>query len=136
MGKINPEADWDHIGALDASRVRVHSKGWMLPSSHLMLYESPQAGAKRILREQLDLKDAVLEDPKMVSEVYTPKRFPNLPRHWDLEFIFRSEIKKSSLRTHKAWRELRFIDVDKIPRSDIARSHDDILDSVGLHIPY
>jgi len=55
MGHLNPEAPWDHLGALDSSRIEIHSKGWMLPSSHLIVYESPQDAAKRILREQLEI---------------------------------------------------------------------------------
>lgn len=33
MGHLNPSAPWDDIGALDAKRAMIHSKGWMLPSS-------------------------------------------------------------------------------------------------------
>src|SRR5256886_9466843 len=42
MGHLNPNGPWDHIEALDAERAEMNSKGWMLPSSHLMLGESPQ----------------------------------------------------------------------------------------------
>src|SRR6266508_4519593 len=59
MGHMNPEAPWDHIGALDPKRVEVHSRGWMLPSSHLIFLESPEDAARRLAREQLDLPDLV-----------------------------------------------------------------------------
>src|SRR5206468_4725043 len=65
---------WDHIGALDPSRVEAHSHGWMLPSSHLIFRESPDDAARRIAREQLELPDLALTGPTVVSEVYTPKR--------------------------------------------------------------
>src|SRR5437899_7384215 len=55
MGHLNPSGSWDHIGALDAERAEMNSKGWMLPSSHLMLGASPQGAAERILKEQLGL---------------------------------------------------------------------------------
>src|SRR5439155_21845238 len=55
MGHLDPSAGWDHIGALDSERAAVNSKGWMLPSSHLLLGESPQVAADRILKEQLGL---------------------------------------------------------------------------------
>jgi len=45
MGHLDPSAGWDHIGALDPERAALNSKGWMLPSSHLILGESPQAAA-------------------------------------------------------------------------------------------
>ena len=85
MGRINKKAPWDHIGALDAGRVELHSKGWMLPSSNLMLGESPQDAALRILREQLGVGDQPVEGPRVLSEISGPLN------HWDLEFIFLGE---------------------------------------------
>jgi ADP-ribose pyrophosphatase YjhB (NUDIX family) len=132
MGRLNPAAPWDHIGALDAPRMAVHSKGWMLPSSHLILYESPHDAARRILHEQLNLDEIELSEPKVVSEVYIPKRFPNLQSHWDIEFIFRGEIGEDQLKPRSVWVALEFLDLGKLNSSDISRSHDDILASVGL----
>src|SRR2546426_302449 len=82
MGHLNPNGPWDHIGALDAERAEMNSKGWMLPSSHLMLGESPQGAAERILKEQLGLPSQALTGPHVFSEVYGAKN------HWDLEFVF------------------------------------------------
>jgi ADP-ribose pyrophosphatase YjhB (NUDIX family) len=132
MGHLNPRAPWDHIGALDAERARVHSKGWMLPSSHLMLLESPQEAAQRVLEEQLGMQGITLFDPKVVAEVGTPKRFPGLPRHWDFEFIFRGKAPRGSPPKHEAWSELRYIDLKKTPRQEIARSHDEVLENAGF----
>ena len=135
MGHLNPKAPWDHIGALDESRIQAHSKGWMLPSSHLIVHESPQEAAARILKEQLgiDNRMVTLSDPKVVSEVSTPKRFPNLPQHWDIEFIFRGTL-ASGVQVPKsdAWTDLKFVDVNKTARSEMARSHEDILESIGF----
>jgi ADP-ribose pyrophosphatase YjhB (NUDIX family) len=132
MGHLNPAASWDHIGGLDSDRARVHSKGWMLPSSHLMLYESPQEAAQRILDEQLGMKDLKLSGPTIVAEVGTPKRFPDLPRHWDFEFIFGGKTPNSNVQKHEAWSELRFIDLAQVGRKDIARSHDEVLENAGF----
>ena len=132
MGHLDPTAPWDHIGALDASRTAVHSKGWMLPSSHLIVKESPQEAARRIAREQLELPDVALAGPQVVSEVYAPRRFPDKGGHWDLEFLFRGELDASSMPDPRAWRELRFVDLETTPKSAIARSHEDILESAGL----
>jgi len=131
MGHLNTKAPWDHIGALDSSRVEVHSKGWILPSSHLLVYESPQEAAKRILREQLDL-DLTLSGPHVVSETYTPKRFPDLPRHWDIEFIFKGKLSADRVPKPYAWSKLAFVNLDITKKSEIARSHEDILESAGL----
>src|SRR5438445_12069768 len=79
MGHMNPAAPWDHIGALDPSRVEVHSRGWMLPSSHLIFQESPGEAPRRIAREQLALPGLALSESKVVSAADTPKPFPASP---------------------------------------------------------
>lgn len=133
MGHLNPEAPWDHIGALDASRTAAHSKGWMLPSSHLILNEAPDAAAQRIAREQLERTDLLFSEAKVVSEVYTPRRFPDIVRHWDLEFLFCGEWPGGAPKA-SAWTELRFVDLTATPKADMARSHEDILASAGLKL--
>ena len=132
MGHLNPAAPWDDIGALDPSRTQVHSKRWMLPSSHLIVKESPQDAARRIAREQLDLADVELSEPKVVSEVAPPRRFPQFVDHWDLEFIFRGELTADAVPRSAAWTDLRFVDLARTPREEIARSHEDTLESAGL----
>jgi ADP-ribose pyrophosphatase YjhB (NUDIX family) len=135
LGHMDPKGPWDHIGALDQSRAEIHSKGWMLPSCHLMIHESPQEAASRIAREQLGIsKDLKLKDPKVVSEVYTPKRFPDLSQHWDLEFIFLGSIDEKELGKTGAWLDLKFLNPSSVERSSIARSHEDILESAGFKI--
>ncbi len=123
MGRLNPAAPWDHLGALDKERVDRHGTGWMLPSSHLILFESPQEAATRILTEQLSITDQKLTGPYVFSEVYGPKN------HWDLEFIFTGEV--VVLRKNDAWSELKFVDTASVKKEEIARSHEDILAHVG-----
>ena len=132
MGRMNPRAPWDHIGALDPSRVEVHSRGWMLPSSHLIFQESPGDAARRIAREQLELSDLRFSEPKVVSEAYTPKRFPNAPTHWDMEFLFRAEMPAADLPKPAAWTQLAFLDLRRTAKAEVARSHEDVIESAGL----
>jgi ADP-ribose pyrophosphatase YjhB (NUDIX family) len=132
MGHLNPVAPWDHIGALDKKRVEVHSKGWMLPSYHLMLHESPDDAATRILKEQLELEKLGLTGPKVVSDVYRPKRFPDLPAHWDLEFIYKGNLDAKDLHKPFAWTDLRFLDIPKLRKEEIGRSHEDVLQQAGF----
>ena len=109
----------------------------MLPSSHLIIHESPQDAASRILKEQLGLEDVKLGEPKVVSEVHTPKRFPNLPEHWDIEFIFRGEIEAGAVKkqiSDNPWSDLAFVDLNKTSKKEIARSHEDILESCGFKL--
>jgi hypothetical protein len=132
MGHMNPKAPWDHIGALDPSRVEAHSRGWMLPSSHLIFRESPDEAARRIALEQLDLPTLPLSGPKVVSEVYTPRRFPGVAHHWDIEFLFRGELSAAGLPHPAAWKDLAFVDLRRTSKSEIARSHEDVIESAGL----
>src|SRR5439155_833443 len=48
MGHMNPRAPWDHVGAVDPSRVDVHSRSWMVPASPLTFQESLGAAGERI----------------------------------------------------------------------------------------
>ncbi len=134
MGHLNPEADWNHIGALDHERAARNSKGWMLPSSHLLLEESPDDAARRILREQLGVEVQQLTKPEVFSEAYSSgKVWETAPQnHWDLQFIFQGEI--SSLNPHPAWKDLGFVDLRTIKKKDMARFHEDILGHVGKWI--
>jgi ADP-ribose pyrophosphatase YjhB (NUDIX family) len=132
MGKLNPEANWDHIGALDMSRAVVHAKGWMLPSSHLIFKEPPQEAARRIYAEQLEIHDLELFGPTVISYVDRPKRFPRLDDHWDLEFVFKGEIVSDLVPSPFAWKEIKMVDLSFVSKSEMARSHEDILEPLGL----
>lgn len=134
LGHLNPAANWDHIGALDEKRIQTHSKGWMIPSSHLIYRESPQNAARRILREQLGIPDMELSGPEVVSETYPSMRHPDL-EHWDLEFIFKGRLSRDTLPKSNAWVDLKFVDLSKVTKKDITRSHEDILRSSGFKIP-
>ena len=133
MGHLNPHAPWDHLGALDPSRVEVHRHRWMLPSSHLIYGERPKAAAQRILSEQLELPPTLpLDEPRIFSEVGPARRFPGLKGHWDLELIFQGRLSPPELKPAHAWTDLAFVDLRTVGRSHIARSHDQVLDLVGL----
>ncbi len=134
MGRMNPAAPWDHIGALDPGRVEAHRHGWMLPSSHLIFGEAPEAAARRILAEQLGLTARTLAGPKVLSEVYPPKRHPRRSTHWDLGFLFDGEVREEELRPVPAWETLAFVDPRTLRAGDVARSHEDILAAAGIPV--
>jgi hypothetical protein len=119
MGRINKNAQWDHLGALYPDAIEKVSKGWMLPSSHLILYESPREAAQRVLREQLRIIDQKVDGPITFAEAYGPAK------HWDFEFVFQGT--RNSIEPNDAWAELRFIDISKIRAEDLVRSQADIL---------
>lgn len=133
MGHLDPGAPWDHIGALTKDRVQAHSKGWMIPSSHLIYGESPADAVARVAREQLDLEIPPRSRDlgfRVYSEVYSPRRFPERKAHWDLELVYEVALKPDLVLTNKppaAWSSLSFIDLDHYDKNEIARSHEDIL---------
>ncbi|MEM3670671.1 MAG: NUDIX hydrolase [Thermoprotei archaeon] len=131
LGRVNPEyVDWEHIGALDQTRLSRFSPKWMLPSSHLILYESPTEAARRVLKEQLGLDGLKLDGPHVYTEVYDIER-AGLRNHWDTEFIFRGELEKEP-DPHPAWLELKFRDAKTMSEEEFARNHQDILRNVGV----
>lgn len=123
MGRLSVDAPWEHLGALDRERAEASSRGWMLPSSHLILFESPQEAATRILTEQLSITDQKLTGPYVFSEAYGPKN------HWDLEFVFTGE--REGAPRSDAWSELRFVDTAAAKKEEMVRSHEDILAHIG-----
>ena len=123
LGKINKDANWDHIGALDKKRVERNSIGWMLPSSHLMLYETPEGAARRILREQLHVRDMKVSGPLTFVDTSGNEN------HWDIGFIFLGE--RESVPRSDVWRELRFVDSGSLRSEDVVRSQVDVLAYAG-----
>ena len=68
----------------------------------------------------------------MVSEVYTPRWFPGVTNHWDLEFLFFGKLPAAKLPHPTAWKDMSFVDVRTTSRSEIARAHEDVIESAGL----
>lgn len=132
LGRLNPAADWAHLGALDPARTTAWKDLWMLPSTHLIQLESPSEAARRIVRELTGLELATLDGPIVTSEVYPPRRHPDHGSHWDLEFIFTASAPERAAVPHPAWTELRFVDTRELAASQMARAHEDILASAGL----
>ena len=123
MGRINKNSEWDHIGAIPRKKLEGFASGWMLPSSHLMLFETPEGAARRILREQLGIRNQALGGPLTFSDT------SGTSNHWDLGFIFTGE--KETAPSNAAWDELKFVDMAKLKRDEIVRSQLDVLTYAG-----
>ena len=132
MGRINKNAEWDHIGALNGKRLERFASGWMLPSSHLILLETPEGAARRILREQLGIRNLKLQGPLAFADTST-SYFSGTPNHWDIGFIFTAE--RETVPASDAWDELKFVDVERLKPNDIVRSQLDILTYAGKLSP-
>ncbi|HKW04173.1 MAG TPA: NUDIX domain-containing protein [Nitrososphaerales archaeon] len=133
LGKVNKDYDWIRIGALDNEGAQRVGSRWMLPSSHLLIYESPDDGAKRVLSEQLGIEDTGIElnNPRVFSEVYDSPKF-EIKNHWDVEFVFTGEMKENLPTKHEPWSVLEFVDLSSLKDSNFARNHQDILAEAGF----
>jgi len=123
MGIINKNSEWDHIGAIPGKKLEGFASGWMLPSSHLILFETPEGAARRILREQLGIRNQSLGGPLTFSDT------SGTSNHWDLGFIFTGE--RETAPSNAAWDVLKFVDVAKLKRDEIVRSQLDVLTYAG-----
>ena len=130
LGKVNKAYDWIKAGALSKESTTRITQRWMLPSSHLLLYESPKDASQRVLKEQLGLDAQELEGPFVFSEVYDAPKY-EIKNHWDMEFVFTGKVQSGNDIRHPAWSELKFLDVRKIQDNEFARSHQDILVEIG-----
>ncbi len=135
LGHADPSANWEEVGALDPGQVAHIQDRWMLPSSQLLLGESPVQAAARIASEQLDLGSLPLEGPTVYSEVYGSARRPELTQHWDLHFVFRGRWPEGRPVRARAWRELAWVDAEATPGAQFARGHQDVLSLAGLRGP-
>lgn len=131
LGKVNKNYDWINAGALDKDGASRVSERWMLPSSHLVLFENPKAAAVRVLKEQLGLDDEGIQGPQVFSEVYDAPKY-DIKNHWDMEFVFTKQIKNIEQMKHPAWNELKFLDVRNLQDKEFARNHQDILAEIDL----
>lgn len=131
LGKVNKDYDWIKLGALNSDSTSRISSRWMLPSSHLILFENPRDAAKRVLKEQLGLDDLETQGPKVFSEVYDAPKY-EIKNHWDVEFVFTKHVDHLEEIRHPAWSDLKFVDVRKMQDNEFARNHQDILAQAGL----
>jgi ADP-ribose pyrophosphatase YjhB (NUDIX family) len=132
LGRINPDAPWVHIGGLDASRAKQWSVGWMLPSSQLLYYESPEESARRIAREQLGIELENLSAPHLMSDSDQRPRAAPGDLHWDMGFVYVIDDHPGPPPRHAAWADLQFVEVSKTRRQDFVRSHQDVLALAGM----
>jgi len=132
MGRIDPNADWWEIGALDPKRLGAVSERWMLPSSQLLFFESPADAASRILAEQLGSPRVDLAPPLVFSDPSDRPGAPGQDPHWDVHFVFRGRWRSDDPPRSPAWKRLEFVDVTSTRRSDIARDQGDVLALVGI----
>ncbi len=132
LGKMDPAARWGDLAALDAERVARFADRWVLPASHLLLFESPDAAAARVAKEQLGIDLADLPSPRVFSEAYGRPGAEGKDPHWDLDFVYDLVWPEPRPPRAAAWKELTLVDVARVPRAEFGRGHADVLELVGV----
>ena len=132
LGKVDPTADWWEVGALDPKRVESIGERWMLPSSQLLLFESPADAARRILKEQLATPPIPLDGPLVFSDPSARPGTPGHDPHWDVHFVYRGTWSSSTVPAAPAWKHLEFREVARTGRAEFARDQGDVLELAGL----
>jgi hypothetical protein len=134
FGKINPAAPWWPIGAIDPDRIGRIGDRWMLPSCQLLFYESPEAAATRILKEQLSTDDVRLNGPEVFSDPSFTGGRTSGEMHWDFHFVYRGTWGEITPPAARPWRQLAFLDVRQMSRDEICRNQGDVLELIGLRL--
>jgi ADP-ribose pyrophosphatase YjhB (NUDIX family) len=132
VGKVDPKAPWWEIGAVDPERLAAIGERWMLPSRQLLLFESPQEAAQRILKEQLGSGPIELEGPFVFSDPSERPGRPGSDPHWDMHFVYRGRWPSPKAPQFSAWSDLEFREVATTRRADFARNQGDVLELIGL----
>jgi len=132
VGKLDPSAPWWEIGALDAKRLAAVGDRWMLPSCQLLLFESPDDAARRILKEQLGSGPRPLDGPFVFSDPSRRAGSTSTDPHWDFHFVFRGRWSSASPPRAAPWKHLQFVEIARTDRVDFARAQGDVLELVGL----
>src|SRR5208282_3770785 len=76
LGRPAASAAWTEIGSLEPAHLESLQDRWLLPACHLVEFETPRAGAERVVREQLGLERIELRGPEVFSESYPSRIDP------------------------------------------------------------
>ncbi len=137
VGRPKDHRAWPEKGGLPQGRAADLDKqgAWLLPATHLLMDESPDHAARRIVREWTGLQGT----PRFV-EVQSHVRPGRLLRagakgnHWDFCFVY--ELRARALpRLRPWWSEMKFVPFSEIPDMNLGRGHADILEEAGYLRP-
>ncbi len=132
LGRLDPAAPWDSVGGLDPSRIQRWGGLWLLPACQWLFFEEPRASAERIAREMLESPLPPVEGPTVYSDTTQRRTEPGADPHWDIHFLYEGTWPSPEPPRARMWKELRFLDPARVPRSELGRNHGDIVDLVGL----
>ena len=133
VGKMTRPEIWIEkflVGEMFAEKYAKSGK-WVLPASHLLYGEHPLDAARRVLSDQLAVKDKLeLSLTQVQSHLSQDPKDPDVA-HWDVCFVYGGEIHQTISRP--AWyASLELLDPLAISKDDFTRGHGDVLEQLGL----
>jgi hypothetical protein len=117
--------------------VYAESGKYLLPARHLHWYESPLDAAHSVMKDQVRMnvsKDRI-SMVDVQSHVSGDINDEKEPPHWDLCFLYRTELSESGgarLRRPEWFSELVFRPLSSLKRDDFTRGHGDVLETAGM----
>jgi len=130
MGIPKASKAWPEKGGYPkfAAKRLEKNRSWLLPSTPLLMEESPDEAANRVVHEWAGLEG----QPRFTgiqSHTHDSGRVEGY-NHWDICFLY--EMKANALPDKKAWwSEVRFIPISEVRKLKIGRGHRDVLEMAG-----
>ena len=114
-----------------------NSGKYLLPSRHLAWYESPFGAAMSVIQEQalLRVPESRVRLVDVQSHVRGDVNDEAEPPHWDICFLYRTEVPARIARSIKspAWFEdFHFTPIASLTADDFTRGHGDVLGEAGM----
>jgi 8-oxo-dGTP pyrophosphatase MutT (NUDIX family) len=137
FGRPRPSAIWPERGCLPLWRVHEIRKNgeWILPASHLLMGESPEAAAKRVARIWLGWPRAQPQLTAIDSGSFPTGEWAGSGKsrrkvyHWTLCFLY--QIRSDRLpRPSPVWEELQFFSKTEARKLHIGRLHRGLLPAI------
>jgi len=123
LGKYADDSAWETLAGLDATRRRVHGRGWTIPASHLLYGEDPRAAGRRVCEEILLLPNLELSEPRVETELGVPERFPEMGEHYDVWFFLNARLATEDVRVPPWYAELKWTRIGDLDENALARGH-------------
>ena len=139
VGKMSRPEIWVErflVGPSFASIYAASGK-YVLPARHLHWYESPVGAARSVLLNQvgLDVPQGKISLVDVQSHVSGDIEDEKEPPHWDICFLYQTEISKSlatKIRRPEWFSELAFRPLGSLRQDDFTRGHGDVLQAAGM----
>lgn len=132
VGRMRDPEAWATLDAVQAKGSAFQGERWVLPASHLVVAESPDAAARRIATEQLGGRLRGLT-PWRVLSFAGPLASRDEATHWDLCFVYQAEVELAE--TPPWFAELRRVPLETLRPEAFARGHGEVLEALHLLEP-